>query len=98
MITAEMKDELKRREFSDDDIFDMNPQRARDILADPNRNADTERFKVVGEVMRGDTCVKCGKGDGVQLLKDSRTGGKPMPLHLCCARVWFDSKDVPPPD
>jgi hypothetical protein len=98
MITAAMKQDLKARGFSDDDIFAMTPQHARDILADENRNPDTERFRVVGEVMRNDTCVKCGEGDGVRLLKDTRTGGKPMPLHLRCAREWFDSKDVPPPD
>jgi hypothetical protein len=98
MITAAMKQDLKARGFSDAEVFDMKPERARAILADEGRNADTERFSVVGEVMQNDTCVMCGKPDGVRLLKDSRTGGEPKPLHLRCAREWFDSKDVPPPD
>jgi hypothetical protein len=98
MITAAMKDELKQRGFTDDDVFDMKPEHAHAIIADPNRNADTERFKVVGEIGKNDTCVKCGKPDGVRPLKDSRVGGRAVPLHLRCAREWFDSKDLPPPD
>lgn len=97
-ITVVERDALKARGFTGEEVFAMNPQHARAILADPNRNADTERFKVVGEVSGTDTCVMCGGPGGVQLIKDTRTGSKPMPLHLRHARKWFDSKDVPPLD
>jgi hypothetical protein len=43
MITLEMKDQLRSRGFTDNDVFHMRPQQARDILADPNRNANSER-------------------------------------------------------
>src|SRR5262249_47682281 len=52
-ITTAMKQELKSRGFSDDDLLYMSPQRARDILADPNRTAVTEHYRVVGEVPPG---------------------------------------------
>src|SRR5215831_1836105 len=95
-ITVTMKDELKRRGFSDHAIFDMTPQHAREVLADPNRNADTERFKVVGEVMEGAACVQCGETGGVQMLRDSRApGSKPVALHMRHAAEWFDNQEAP---
>ena len=98
-VTVSERDALKQRGFSNEAVLDMNPQHARAILADASRNADTERFKVVGEVLGTDTCAMCGEAGGVQLIKDSRTGGKPVALHLRrCARKWYDSKDVPPLD
>jgi hypothetical protein len=42
-----MKAGLKARGFTDDDIFRMRPQDARDILADPNSNA-SERCDIGG--------------------------------------------------
>jgi hypothetical protein len=96
MITIAMKDDLKRRGFSDDAIFTMTPQHAREILADPNRNPDTERFKVVGEVLPSAACAQCGKGDGVRLYRDSRQpGSKPAALHLRCAAEHFNNDEPP---
>jgi hypothetical protein len=91
-ITIEMKDKLKRRGFSDDDIFDMSPQRARDILAEPNRSATTERFRVVGQT--SDSCLVCFRIEDVKLIKDTRSAShESKPLHLHCAPTWFDSDD-----
>ena len=95
-ITLDERDALKARGFSGEDLFGMTPQHARDILADANRNPDSERFKVVGQVMGTTACVKCGKAGGVQMIKDSRSSGtKPKALHHGCARDWFESEDAP---
>ena len=97
-ITLEERDALKRRGFSDDELFDLSarPQYARDILADQNRTPDTERFRVVGEVMKNTPCLVCGgSNNGVKLIKDTRQGGKPMPLHPRCAPDWYENKDPP---
>jgi len=94
-ITAAMKEELKRRGFSNDDIFAMTPQRAHDILADPNCTAATERYRVVGDAPAQTACLICNRTDGVKLIKDPRRGGQAKPLHLLqCAGKWFESDDL----
>ena len=95
-ITLDERDALKVRGFSNEAVLGMTPQHARAILADESRNRDTERFRVVGEVTRSATCVKCGEPGGVRLIRDTRSpGSKPMPLHLRCAGDWFDNEDAP---
>jgi len=99
MITIAMKEELKRRKFTDEDIFAMRPERARAILADASRNATTERFRVIGKALVGDACLICFGTEDVKLIKDKRDADtEPKPLHLQCAKEWFDSNDTLPPD
>ena len=43
-ITAGEMDELRRRGFSPEELFNMNPKRARKIIADPKRNKLTEHY------------------------------------------------------
>lgn len=90
------KEAFNRRGFSDDDLFSMSPQHARDILADKSRTPATERYRVVGEVMRNTACLVCGgSNNGVWLIKDTRQGGKPVALHPDCAAEWFENEHLP---
>jgi hypothetical protein len=61
MITAAMKEELKRRGFTDDEIFYMKPERARSILADPERNKLTERYGKGSDAPPETICRVCKK-------------------------------------
>jgi len=95
-ITLDERDALKARGFSNEAVLGMTPQHARDILADENRNAQTERYRVVGEVMRNTACLVCGgSNNGVRLIKDTRQGGKPVALHPDCAAEWFENEHLP---
>jgi hypothetical protein len=96
-VTLSERDALRQRGFNDDQLFDLSarPQYARDILADPNRNANTERYRVVGEVLPTVACIKCGEIGDVKLIKDTNQGGKPVALHPWCAPDWYENEDAP---
>jgi hypothetical protein len=89
-----MKQELKARGFSDDDIFDITPQRAREILADPNCTAFTERYSVGEDT--SEVCLVCQKADAKMIGGRDRCGQyEAKPLHPECAPKWFESHDLP---
>jgi hypothetical protein len=96
-ITTPVREALKRREFTDEEIYDMGAGYAHEILADPNRTAVTERYqsRVVGDAPANTPCLICGGTDGVKLIKD--VGAEPKPLHLSkeCADKWFANDDLP---
>jgi hypothetical protein len=97
-IPASQKEELKRRGFTDDDVFEMKPERARDILADPNRTAASERYRVVGDAPAGSACSLCFGIDGsVKMVEDTERGGKAEPLHPDHAKEFFETEEPEPP-
>ena len=95
-ITAEEMDELRRRGFSGDDLFNMNPRRAREIIADPERNELTERYGKGSDAPPETLCRVCKK-PGARYFSDPNTTGLRAErvvgvyCHLECAPKFFES-------
>jgi len=100
MITAAMKDELKQRGFTDDELFYMSPTRARAILADPKRNTLTEHYGKGSDAPPDTACRVCGK-PGARYFSEPLGPGERSdrfpgmtPLHLECAPKFFASGNL----
>jgi len=55
-LSLQERDELKRRGFSDDDLFEMSPKRAHEILADPSRTAEAPQEEQRGSATDPGKC------------------------------------------
>jgi hypothetical protein len=94
-------DDLRARGFSLDELFNMKPKYAREILADPTRNRLTERYGKGGNAPPETICRKCGKSgaryfgdpDPTAGMRADRTAGM-YPLHLHCCPAFFASADL----
>jgi DNA-binding Lrp family transcriptional regulator len=96
-ITAGEMDELRRRGFSPDELFNMSPTRARTILADPKRNTLTERYGK-GSAAPPETICRVCKKPGAKFFSEPLGPGErsdrfpgSTPLHLECAPKFFAS-------
>src|SRR5262245_20717150 len=96
-ITTSEKEELKRRKFTDEEIYTMRTDHAQEILADPTCTAVTERYRnrIVGDAPANTPCLICGGTDGVKLIKDIGTEPKALHVSEACADKWFANKDLP---
>lgn len=91
-ITAEEMDELRRRGFSGDDLFDMNPKRAREIIADPRYERMGERFRVGAKT--AEPCHVCLER-GAKMIT-CIASGETVALHLKCAPLYDEATGAPP--
>jgi len=91
-ITAEEMDELKRRGFSGNDLFDMNPKRAREIIADPRYERLNERFAVGAKT--AEPCLHCLESRARMITFVDRCGRQQtVALHLKCAPIYYEEDD-----
>src|SRR5262249_31955432 len=68
-ITAGEMDELRRRGFSPDELFNMSPTQARKIIANPERNKLTERYGKGSDAPPETICQRCKK-PGARFFRD----------------------------
>jgi hypothetical protein len=99
-ITAGEMDELRRRGFSPDELFDLSPTRARKIIADPGRNHLTERYGKGSAAPPETICRVCKKPGAKFFSEPLGPGERPdrfplaTPLHLECAPKFFEGGDL----
>ena len=99
-ITAGEMDELRRRGFSPDELFNMSPKRARKIIAEPTHNRLTERYGKGSNAPPETICLVCKK-PGAKFFSEPLGPGERSdrfpgmtPLHLECAPKFFESGDL----
>jgi hypothetical protein len=103
-------DELRRRGFTPDELFNMSPKHARAIIADPKRTKLSERYGPGADAPPETICRKC-KQPGARYFSDpDLTAGMQAdritglyPLHLHCVEEFFNSNlpledEARPPD
>jgi len=101
-ITADEMDELRQRGFSPDELFNMSPKRAREIIADPERNKLTEKYGKGGDTPAGTLCKVCKQefkdGKPPKFFSEPLGPGERQdrfpghtPLHLVCCPRFFES-------
>jgi len=98
-IAAWEMDELKQRGFTPDDVFGMYPERARAILADPDRNKLTEKYGKGGDAPPETICRVCKKPgakyfsdpDPTAGMREEGGGRGSWALHLGCCPRFFES-------
>jgi len=94
-ITAAEMDELRQRGFSGNDLFDMNPKRAREIIADPRYDNMPERFRVGPKT--AEPCPICDKTGARMITSIARR--ETVALHLRCAALYYeDETSAPEPE
>jgi hypothetical protein len=81
MTTSAMKEQLRARGFSDEEIRHIRPQDAGEILADPARRA----------AQPPPTCWYCGRPGGNEV---SLGGEAPIRLHPDCERAFLGAFDA----
>src|SRR5262249_55229613 len=96
-ITAVEMDALRQRGFSPDDLLNMKPSRAREIIADPTRHKLSERYGKGGDAPPDTLCRVCNKPGARFFSEPSIPGVRPdrfpgmTALHLECCPKWFES-------